>query len=171
MAEKNQQLGNTLWAIADKLRGAMNADDFRDYMLSFLFLRYLSDNYETAAKKELGNDYPSVSAAENKSPLSVWYENNPEDVGAFEQQMRRKLHYVIEPKHLWSGIATLVGNIAVQGEQIRRIPHFSLNTFGLPSRDQHLRSQFQEFLGDGQANSFCSPGNEGLFAKQCPTHD
>ena len=107
MAEKNQQLGNTLWAIADKLRGAMNADDFRDYMLSFLFLRYLSDNYETAAKKELGNDYPSVSAAENKSPLSVWYENNPEDVGAFEQQMRRKLHYVIEPKHLWSGIATL----------------------------------------------------------------
>lgn len=24
----------------------MNADDFRDYMLSFLFLRYLSDNYE-----------------------------------------------------------------------------------------------------------------------------
>ncbi|MCB1825825.1 MAG: type I restriction-modification system subunit M N-terminal domain-containing protein, partial [Candidatus Competibacteraceae bacterium] len=40
------QLGKTLWAIADDLRGAMNADDFRDYMLSFLFLRYLSDNYE-----------------------------------------------------------------------------------------------------------------------------
>jgi hypothetical protein len=28
----------------------MDADDFRDDMLSFLFLRYLSDNYETAAK-------------------------------------------------------------------------------------------------------------------------
>ncbi len=41
-----QQLGKTLWAIADQLRGAMNADDFRDYMLAFLFLRYLSDNYE-----------------------------------------------------------------------------------------------------------------------------
>ena len=38
----------------------MNADDFRDYMLSFLFLRYLSDNYETAAKKELGRDYPDA---------------------------------------------------------------------------------------------------------------
>ncbi|MWV44044.1 type I restriction-modification system subunit M [Paenibacillus sp. HJL G12] len=54
---KQKQLGATLWAIADKLRGAMNADDFRDYMLSFLFLRYLSDNYEQAAKKELGSDY------------------------------------------------------------------------------------------------------------------
>src|SRR6202453_2392818 len=60
MTELDQkQLGKTLWNIADQLRGAMNADDFRDYMLSFLFLRYLSDNYETAAKKELGKDYPS----------------------------------------------------------------------------------------------------------------
>jgi len=54
---QQKQLGSTLWAIADKLRGAMNADDFRDYMLSFLFLRYLSDNYEEAIKKELGSDY------------------------------------------------------------------------------------------------------------------
>ena len=58
MNDKQQkQLGATLWNIADKLRGAMNPDDFRDYMLSFLFLRYLSDNYEEAAKKELGSDY------------------------------------------------------------------------------------------------------------------
>jgi len=54
-----KQLGKTLWNIADTLRGAMDADDFRDYMLSFLFLRYLSDNYEAAAKRELGSDYPS----------------------------------------------------------------------------------------------------------------
>ena len=54
---QQKQLGATLWNIADKLRGAMNPDDFRDYMLSFLFLRYLSDNYEEAAKKELGNEY------------------------------------------------------------------------------------------------------------------
>ena len=59
MTEQDQkQLGTILWGIADQLRGAMNADDFRDYMLSFLFLRYLSDNYELAVKKELGRDYP-----------------------------------------------------------------------------------------------------------------
>ena len=49
--EQLNKLGATLWDIANSLRGAMNADDFRDYMLSFLFLRYLSDNYETAAKR------------------------------------------------------------------------------------------------------------------------
>jgi type I restriction enzyme M protein len=49
--QNHKQLGTTLWGIADQLRGAMNADDFRDYMLSFLFLRYISDNYEAAAQK------------------------------------------------------------------------------------------------------------------------
>ncbi|WP_367874496.1 type I restriction-modification system subunit M [Luteolibacter sp. Populi] len=143
MTEKIQkQLGSTLWGIADKLRGAMDADDFRDYMLSFLFLRYLSDNYETAAKKELGKDYPSESevaqererilemrAAELQAkkkkkkqadedgaeevglpistPLQLWYLQNPGDTEVFEKQMRRKVHYIIRPGHLWSNIANM----------------------------------------------------------------
>lgn len=109
-ANDQTQLGNTLWKIADELRGAMNADDFRDYMLSFLFLRYLSDNYESAAQKELGKDYPpspspSGRAGEGLTPLSVWYEQNPADITEFEKQMRRKVHYVIEPQYLWNSIA------------------------------------------------------------------
>ncbi len=107
MTEQNQkQLGKTLWNIADQLRGAMNADDFRDYMLSFLFLRYLSDNYETAAKKELGRDYPAIED-ERRVPLAIWYANNPDDVVEFEKQMRRKVHYVIKPDHLWNSIASM----------------------------------------------------------------
>lgn len=101
------KLGSTLWEIADQLRGAMNADDFRDYMLSFLFLRYLSDNYEAAAKKELGPDYPKLADDDKRAPLSLWYEANGEDISEFEKQMRRKVHYVIEPQHLWSSIAEL----------------------------------------------------------------
>jgi len=156
MGDKGQkQLGATLWNVADKLRGAMNPDDFRDYMLSFLFLRYLSDAYDAAAKKELGSDYlqcekfieriksanepkgSSVSdekiafdnlsleqleknlkellapdhkdSAEIKllTPLSVWYAKNSDAVAIFEEQMRRKLHYVIKPHYLWSNIYEL----------------------------------------------------------------
>jgi type I restriction enzyme M protein len=108
MTERDQtQLGNTLWTIANKLRGAMNADDFRDYMLSFLFLRYLSDNYELAARKELGPDYPKLAADDRRTPLAVWYEQNEADVPEFEKLMRRKVHYVIEPKHLWASIAEM----------------------------------------------------------------
>lgn len=152
---QQKQLGATLWGIADKLRGAMNADDFRDYMLSFLFLRYLSDHYEEAAKKELGNDYlqcekeiSKIYSNGNKdetidflkeqvaeyfskqqlekdekkikiddhhdllernklTPLALWYNNNLDQVATFEKQMRRKVHFVIEPQYLWSNIYEL----------------------------------------------------------------
>jgi len=111
--KEQQQLGKTLWDIADNLRGAMNADDFRDYMLSFLFLRYLSYNYEESAKKELGKDYPDdtpkdvMSILKVNTPLEIWYKENLNEVEDFEKQMRRKIHYVIEPHHLWSNITEL----------------------------------------------------------------
>jgi len=131
--DQQKQLGATLWGIADQLRGAMNADDFRDYMLSFLFLRYLSDNYESACKKELGKEYPTESEVESAraqavalmskkkkkqgeeeaeqvplvTPLQLWYERNPKDVPAFEKQMRLKVHYVIEPPYLWGSIVEM----------------------------------------------------------------
>lgn len=101
------QLGKTLWSIADNLRGTMNADDFRDYMLSFLFLRYLSDNYELSAQKELGRDYPKLDDDNKRTPLSVWYEDNQDFVADFEKQMRKKVHYVIKPKYLWGNITEL----------------------------------------------------------------
>lgn len=113
MAQNNQQeLGKTLWSIANNLRGAMMADDFRDYMLSFLFWKYLSDNYVKSAQKELGSDYPQLTKeqlAEKKvsTPLQVWYDENPNDTFIFEKQMRRKIHYVIEPQYLWDNIVEL----------------------------------------------------------------
>jgi type I restriction enzyme M protein len=111
--EQQQQLGKTLWNIADQLRGAMNADDFRDYMLSFLFLRYLSFNYEASAQKELGRDYPEPKKEDYKidaivpPPLEMWYKDNEEDIVEFEKQMRKKVHYVILPQYLWSNITEL----------------------------------------------------------------
>lgn len=79
---QQKQLGSTLWAIADKLRGAMNPDDFRDYMLAFLFLRYLSDNYEEAVKKELGSDYQE-SESEIKS--------NSENIDTYIDQLKGEI--------------------------------------------------------------------------------
>ncbi len=120
MTDQDQkQLGTVLWGIADQLRGAMNADDFRDYMLSFLFLRYLSDNYELAAQKELGSDYPRLGADDRRPPLVVWYAQNAEDVDEFEKQVRRKTHYVIKPQYLWGSIAEMART--QHGELLRTI--------------------------------------------------
>lgn len=138
---EQQKLGKTLWNIADQLRGAMNADDFRDYMLSFLFLRYLSSNYEKAAKKELGRDYPKLGTDAKRTPLGVWYEANEEDVPEFEKQMRRKVHYVIKPQHLWSNITELARQ--QKGELL-----------------QTLEKGFRYIENESFANSF-----QGLFSE------
>lgn len=81
---QHERLGATLWGIADKLRGAMNADDFRDYMLSFLFLRYLSDNYETAVKKELGSDYTNC---EKEITIVVSTDNQNTVIGDLKKEI------------------------------------------------------------------------------------
>ena len=105
--EGNKNLGKTLWYFADQLRGAMYVNDFRDYMLAFLFVYYLSGNYERAAMEVLGANYPDPNDTDNgrRSSLSVWYENNEDKISDFENKMRLKTHYCIKPEHLWVRLA------------------------------------------------------------------
>ena len=99
--QEKDKLFKTLWDVADLLRGSMTADNFRDYMLSLLFYRYISASYEAAARVELGSDLPA-----DKSLLE-WYEENEADVKEFEDMMLKSTHYVIEPKYLWNTICEL----------------------------------------------------------------
>ena len=43
MTQQKSQLHKTLWDIANTLRGNMGADEFRDYILGFIFYKYLSE--------------------------------------------------------------------------------------------------------------------------------
>ena len=99
--QEKEQLFRALWNVADVLRGAMTADNFRDYMLSLLFYRYISARYETAARLELGSDLPA------DKPLYAWYEENEADIAEFEDMMLKGTHYIIKPQYLWSAIYEL----------------------------------------------------------------
>ena len=99
--QEKEQLFRALWSVADVLRGAMTADNFRDYMLSLLFYRYISKRYEEAARTELGSDLPA-----DKS-LQDWYKENEDDVKEFEDMMKKSTHYIIKPQYLWSAIHEL----------------------------------------------------------------
>lgn len=99
--QEKEQLFRALWSVADVLRGAMTADNFRDYMLSLLFYRYISKRYEEAARTELGSDLPDDVS------LQEWYKENEADIQEFEDMMRKSTHYVIKPKYLWSAIYEL----------------------------------------------------------------
>ena len=59
------RLEATLWDIANTLRGKMSADDFRDYILGFIFFKYLSEKMEIYADEILHPDgitYDQITA-------------------------------------------------------------------------------------------------------------
>lgn len=49
MAEKTGNIGfeETLWKAADKLRGSMDASEYKHVVLGLIFLKYISDKFET----------------------------------------------------------------------------------------------------------------------------
>ena len=54
--EQKRQLNQQLWNIANTLRGKMDADEFRDYILGFIFYKYLSGKMELYANDILKED-------------------------------------------------------------------------------------------------------------------
>jgi type I restriction enzyme M protein len=54
--DHKKQLQTQLWNIANTLRGKMGADEFRDYILGFIFYKYLSERMHLFANEILEND-------------------------------------------------------------------------------------------------------------------
>ncbi|MFE6707169.1 type I restriction-modification system subunit M [Bacillus thuringiensis] len=170
MNETHQkQLGVTLWGIADKLRGAMNADDFRDYMLSFLFLRYLSDNYEAAAKKELGSDYLQCEEEIKKITVAA---NQDDVINALKEQIKNYFNkqqldskeknsvieeheVLLESKKMTPLVVWYINNldqVATFEKQMRRKVHFVIKPQYLWSNIYELaRTQNKYLLKNLQA--------------------
>jgi type I restriction enzyme M protein len=44
MSSNLQSITSTLWAMANELRGNMDAGEFKNYILAFMFYRYLSEH-------------------------------------------------------------------------------------------------------------------------------
>ena len=43
-----QQLANKIWASANKLRSKIEANEYKDYILGFIFYKFLSDQEESS---------------------------------------------------------------------------------------------------------------------------
>ena len=185
---QQKQLGATLWGIADKLRGAMNADDFRDYMLSFLFLRYLSDNYEAAVKKELGKDYlqckSEIEMAANGSNDRLINRMKKQIADYFNrQQLDKKAknasiaehEEMLESKKLTPLIVWYINNldqVSTFEKQMRRKVHFVIRPHYLWSNIYELARTQNDFLLKALQNGFKFVENEsfdstfrGLFSE------
>ena len=68
--DHKQQLESQLWNIANTLRGKMGADDFRDYILGFIFYKYLSERMHLFADEILKHDGITFDAIDETQALT-----------------------------------------------------------------------------------------------------
>ncbi len=133
--DHKRQLEQQLWNIANTLRGKMNADEFRDYILGFIFYQYLSEKMTRYADELLVPDgIKYVEVDEHTEPGQEYLE-------AIRDEALEKLGYFLKPTELFSQMAKR-GNGDTEGadnfilEDLKRIlTNIEQSTMGTASED------------------------------------
>ncbi|MEN0049583.1 MAG: type I restriction-modification system subunit M [Bacteroidota bacterium] len=82
--QQKQQLEKQLWAIANILRGKISADEYRDYILGFIFYKYLSEKQLLYANHLLkGEEVTDYTQVKEKETLEAIHEESLETLGYF----------------------------------------------------------------------------------------
>lgn len=131
------ELSQKLWAIANDLRGQMDASEFKNYILGVIFYRYLSERTEMYMAEILKNDgvtYEEAFADDDYRPV-------------VEEWSLSKLGYVIKPENLFRNL-------------IRKITKFENDT------DKFSVEDFEKAINDLVGSTMGHESNkafDGLF--------
>lgn len=146
--DQKKQLEQQLWNIANTLRGKMNADEFRDYILGFIFFKYLSEKMDIFADEVLKQDkikFKSLTKTDSNT-LAI--------IEAVKEEALDRLGYFLKPQELFSEIAKR-GNSDVEGisnfilEDLQKIlTNIQLSTMGTDSEED-----FDNLFEDMDLNS------------------
>lgn len=97
--DQKKRLEQQLWNIANELRGKMNADEFRDYCLGFIFFKYLSEKLHQYANTILSEDGIDFAAIDEESA------QGQDMLAAIKEESVAQLGYFLKPSELFSSIA------------------------------------------------------------------
>jgi len=129
--EQKKTLEKTLSDIANTLRGKMNADEFRDYILGFIFYKYLSERMHLYANSVLtadGIDFKDIDEAT---------EDGQAYLEAVSDATLDALGYFLKPSELFSAVAkrgSKAGNFILE-DLARILNNIERSTMGTESED------------------------------------
>lgn len=144
--DQRRQLQQQLWNIANTLRGKMSADDFRDYILGFIFYKYLSEKIERYADAQLAQENLIFTNLNEKNQKDQAY------IDAVKDASLSELGYFLKPSDLFSQIAKR-GSNQNNSENIGQKHNFILDDL-----TRILKSIEQSTLGTDSEDDF-----ENLF--------
>ena len=134
--EQKKKLEQQLWNIANTLRGKMDADEFKDYILGFIFYKYLSEKMESFANELLEEDEVLYTTLENN-------EDDKEYLEAIKEDSINELGYFLNPWELFSAVASRGNgdtNNFILEDLSDILRHIEQSTMGTESEDdfEHL---------------------------------
>lgn len=143
--EQKKILEQQLWNIANTLRGKMNADEFRDYILGFIFYKYLAEKMEIYANSILEEDKIQFRNIDENTAVGLEY------IEAIREESLETLGYFLKPSELFSEIAKR-GNSGSNNfilEDLQKIlTNIQLSTMGTQSEED-----FEDLFSDMDLNS------------------
>ena len=141
--DQKAKLKRQLWAIADELRGRMNADEFRDYILGFIFYKYLSEKMELYGDTILKQDKLTYQSIEENTAEGEKY------IEAIRKEAIDKLGYFLRPSELFHSIAKNGSTNSNLIEQLDKI----LNNIQNSTMGQESEDDFESLFSELDLNS------------------
>jgi len=109
MSDKLQTITSKLWAMANELRGTMDASEYKNYILAFMFYRYLSEHQEQYLVKN-----NVIDVAEGESINDAYLKNAVgADLEDYLQDISLSLGYAIAPKDTWESLINKINDAQV----------------------------------------------------------
>ncbi|WP_312346203.1 type I restriction-modification system subunit M [Chryseobacterium binzhouense] len=143
--EQKKLLEQQLWNIANTLRGKMNADEFRDYILGFIFYKYLAEKMEIFANSILKEDKIQFREIKEDTAEGLAY------IDAIKEEALETLGYFLKPSELFSEIAKRGNsdtNTFILEDLQKILTNIQLSTMGTQSEED-----FDNLFEDMDLNS------------------
>ncbi|MBF0775190.1 type I restriction-modification system subunit M [Streptococcus azizii] len=135
------ELTSKLWGMANKLRGTMDASEYKNYILPFMFYRYLSENQDAYVRTNHLEEFYEVTDAEEKEE--------------YLEEISRGIGYAIDPDYVWKKIVSKIEHHKIKASDFQDMfDSFNTNTKRNPGAADDFANVFSDInLGDTRLGS------------------
>ena len=148
-----KSITSQLWSMANELRGTMDASEYKNYILPFMFYRYLSEEQESYIVRNGLDEYFNLGV-------------NQGELDPYIQDIVTELGYAISPQHTWKTIVHKISNHKIIASDIQDLfDDFDRNVKRNPSSAADFEHVFADVnIGDSRLGGSTNERAQALYS-------